>query len=85
MSGCNPTNVPLILNYKLMKEDEGRCYLLQKFYWQLDLSYCLEGQIYYLLLASLISWPMNSPSYIELGVGKRVVRYLQGSRNLGTI
>ncbi|KAG6469823.1 hypothetical protein ZIOFF_070754 [Zingiber officinale] len=84
MLGCNPVSTPLIMGEKLKKEDGGKA---------ADVTYyrSLIGNLLYLTAtrpdlmyaASLLSRFMQSPSHFHLGAAKRVLRYVQGTTDLG--
>ena len=84
MLGCNVVATPLVVNEKLKKEDGGK---------KVDATHyrSLVGKLLYLTATrpdimfstSLLSRFMNNPSYIHLGVAKRVLRYIQGTMELG--
>ncbi|KAG6526813.1 hypothetical protein ZIOFF_016814 [Zingiber officinale] len=84
MLGCNPVSTPLIMGEKLKKEDGGKA---------ADVTYyrSLIGNLLYLTatrpdlmyVASLLSRFMQSPSHFHLGAAKRVLRYVQGTTDLG--
>ncbi|XP_019051687.1 PREDICTED: uncharacterized protein LOC109114070 [Nelumbo nucifera] len=84
MLGCKSVATPLDLNEKLMKEDGGK---------KVDetLYRSLVGNLFYLtatrqdimFAASLLSRFMNSPSHINFGAAKRVLRYVQGTMDYG--
>ena len=81
MYGCKPVATPLITNEKLQKNDGAP---------EADASKCrsLIGSFLYLIATwpdimyatSLLSRFMQSPSQIHFGAGKRILRYLQGTK-----
>ncbi|GKA91412.1 hypothetical protein Tco_0813282 [Tanacetum coccineum] len=84
MSECKPKDTPLVVNEKLMKEDG-----LSKV--DATLYRSLVGKLLYLpatkpdimFAASLLSRFMHNPGQIHMGVGKRILRYLQGTKDFG--
>jgi len=84
MYGCKPVSTPLVTNEKLQKVDEAP---------ETDASrnMSLVGSLLYLtttrpnimFATSLLSRFMQKPSQIHLGVGKRILRYLQGTKEYG--
>ncbi|GJZ39745.1 hypothetical protein Tco_0586308 [Tanacetum coccineum] len=84
MSECKPKDTPLVVNENLMKEDDSS---------KVDatLYRSLMGKLLYLtatrpdimFAASLLSRFMHNPSQIHMGVGKRILRYLQGTKDFG--
>ncbi|GJT25797.1 retrovirus-related pol polyprotein from transposon TNT 1-94 [Tanacetum coccineum] len=83
MSECKPKETHLVVNEKLMKEDSSS---------KVDatLYQSLVGKLLYLtatrpdimFAASLLSRFMHNPSQIHMGVGKRILRYFQGIKDL---
>ena len=84
MAGCNPVSTPLVVNEKLRKEDGGK--MVDETHFR-----SLVGNLLYLtatrpdimFAASLLSRFMHYPSHLHLGAAKRVLRYLQGTVELG--
>ena len=84
MYGCKPVSTPLVTNEKLQKVDGAP---------EADASRyrSLVGSLLYLtatrpdimFATSLLSRFMQNPSQIHLGVGKRILRYLQGTKEYG--
>ena len=81
MNDCKPVTTPLVTNKKLQKDDGSP---------EADASRyrSLIGSLLYLTATrpdimyatSLLSRFMQKPSQIHFGVGKRVLRYLQGTK-----
>jgi transposase InsO family protein len=84
MNDCKPVATPLVTNEKLQKDDGSP---------EADASHyrSLIGSLLYLtatrpdimFATSLLSRFMQKPSQIHFGVGKRVLRYLQGTKEYG--
>ncbi|XP_047149159.1 secreted RxLR effector protein 161-like, partial [Vigna umbellata] len=84
MNDCKPVTTPLVVNEKLQKDDGAQ---------EADaLRYrSLIGSLLYLTATrpdimyatSLLSRFMQYPSHIYYGVGKRILRYLQGTKEFG--
>ncbi|KAL6327560.1 hypothetical protein AAG906_021850 [Vitis piasezkii] len=84
MAGCNLVSTLLVVNEKLRKEDGGK--MVDETHFR-----SLVGNLLYLIAtrpdimfaASLLSRFMHYPSHLHLGAAKRVLRYLQGTVELG--
>ncbi|RVW83943.1 Retrovirus-related Pol polyprotein from transposon RE1 [Vitis vinifera] len=84
MASCNPVSTPLVVNEKLRKENGGK--MVDETHFR-----SLVGNLLYLtatrpdimFAASLLSRFMHYPSHLHLGAAKRVLRYLQGTVELG--
>ncbi|XP_027934022.1 uncharacterized protein LOC114189605 [Vigna unguiculata] len=84
MYDCKPVATPLMVNEKLQKDDRAQ---------ETDASRykSLIGSLLYLTITrpdimyatSLLSTFMQKPSQIHYGVGKRILRYLQGTKEFG--
>ncbi|XP_027927618.1 uncharacterized protein LOC114184509 [Vigna unguiculata] len=84
MYDCKPVATPLVVNEKLQKDDGAQ---------ETDASRyrSLIGSLLYLTATrpdimyatSLLSRFMQKPSQIHYGVGKRILRYLQGTKEFG--
>ncbi|GJV21584.1 retrovirus-related pol polyprotein from transposon TNT 1-94 [Tanacetum coccineum] len=84
MSECKPKETPLVVNEKLMKED-GSSKVDATLYRSLvgKLLYLTATRPDIMFVASLLSRFMHNPSQIHIGVGKRILRYLQGTKDFG--
>ncbi|XP_057444683.1 secreted RxLR effector protein 161-like [Lotus japonicus] len=84
MYDCKPVSTPLVINEKLHKDDGAP---------EADASRykSLIGSLLYLTVTrpdimyatSLLARFMQSPSKIHFGAGKRILRYLQGTKEFG--
>ena len=84
MSECKPKDTPLVVNEKLVKED-GSSKMDATLYRSLvgKLLYLTATRPDIMFAASLLSRFMHNPSQIHMGVGKRILRYLQGTKDFG--
>jgi len=84
MYDCKPVTNPLVVNEKLQKddgtqeEDASRCRILIG-----SLLYLTTTRPDIMHATSLLSRFMQKPSQIHYGVGKRILRYLQGTKEFG--
>ncbi|XP_050918383.1 secreted RxLR effector protein 161-like [Lathyrus oleraceus] len=84
MYGCKPIDIPLVVNEKLKKEDDGRLV-------DASMYRSLVGSLFYLttlrpdlmFAASLLSRFMSKPSHLHPGAAKRVLRYVMGTMEHG--
>ena len=84
MFGCKSVATPLVCNEKLVKED-GEKKVDETLYRSLvgNLLYLTATRPDIMFAASLLSRFLNSPSQKHYGVGKRVLRYIQGTLSYG--
>ena len=84
MKECNPTSTPVQFGLKLHKDHEGKKidYTLFK---QIvgSLMYLTAIRIGIMYSVSLISRYMENPTEMHLLAAKRILRYLQSTRDLG--
>ncbi|KAG6524805.1 hypothetical protein ZIOFF_014749 [Zingiber officinale] len=84
MLGCNPVSTPLIMGEKLKKEDGGKAADVTHYRSLIgNLLYLTATRLDLMYAASLLSRFMQSPSHFHLGAAKRVLRYVQGTTDLG--
>ncbi|KAG6476380.1 hypothetical protein ZIOFF_065620 [Zingiber officinale] len=84
MLGCNPVSTPLIMGEKLKKEDGGKAADVTHYRSLIgNLLYLTATRPDLMYAASLLSRFMQSPSHFHLGAAKRVLRYVQGTTDLG--
>ncbi|XP_042418546.1 secreted RxLR effector protein 161-like [Zingiber officinale] len=84
MLGCNPVSTPLIMGEKLKKEDGGKAADVTHYRSLIgNLLYLIATRPDLMYAASLLSRFMQSPSHFHLGAAKRVLRYVQGTTDLG--
>ncbi|GJY10315.1 retrovirus-related pol polyprotein from transposon TNT 1-94 [Tanacetum coccineum] len=84
MSECKPKDTSLLVNKKLMKED-GSSKVDSTLYRSLmrKLLYLTTTRHGIMFAASLLSRFMHNPSQVHMGVGKIILRYLQGTKEFG--
>ncbi|KAG4957026.1 hypothetical protein JHK85_043406 [Glycine max] len=79
--GCKPVATPLITNEKLQKNDGAPEADASKYRSLIgSLLYLTATRPDIMYAASLLSRFMQSPSQIHFGAGKRILRYLQGTK-----
>ncbi|KAG6486941.1 hypothetical protein ZIOFF_055522 [Zingiber officinale] len=84
MLGCNPVSTPLIMGEKLKKEDGGKAADATHYRSLIgNLPYLIATRPDLMYVASMLSRFMQSPSHFHLGVAKHVLRYVQGTTDLG--
>ncbi|KAG6489510.1 hypothetical protein ZIOFF_050781 [Zingiber officinale] len=84
MLGCNPVSTPLIMGEKLKKEDGGKAADVTHYRSLIgNLLYLTATRPDLMYAASMLSRFMQSPSHFHLGAAKRVLRYVQGTTDLG--
>ena len=84
MYDCKPVATPLVVNEKLQKDDvaqEANASPYRKLSGSLLYLTTIRPDIMY--ATSLLSIFMQKPSQIHYGVGKRILRYLQGTKEFG--
>jgi len=81
MYKCKPVSTPLMTNEKLQKVD-GAPKVNASWYKSLvgSLLYLTSTQPYIIFATSLLSRFMQKQSEIHFGLGKRILRYLQGTK-----
>lgn len=84
MCGCKPVATPLVANEKLQKDD-GSPKVDASLYRSLigSLLYLTATRPDIMYATSLLSRFMQSPSQVHFGAGKRILRYLQGTKEFG--
>jgi len=84
MYGCKPVATPLITNEKLQKNDEAPEAYASKYRSLIgSLLYLTATRPDIMYATSLLSRFMQSPSQIHFGARKRILRYLQGTKEFG--
>ena len=84
MYGCKPVATPLITNEKLQKNDGAPEADASKYRSLIgSLLYLTATRPDIMYATSLLSRFMQSPSQIHFGAGKRILRYLQGTKEFG--
>ncbi|XP_028236729.1 uncharacterized protein LOC114416049 [Glycine soja] len=84
MYGCKPVATPLITNEKLQKNDGAPEDDASKYRSLIgSLLYLTTTRPDIMYATSLLSRFMQSPSQIHFGAGKRILRYLQGTKEFG--
>ncbi|KAL3741671.1 hypothetical protein ACJRO7_017180 [Eucalyptus globulus] len=84
MKDCNPVNTPVEFGLKLYKDHEGRK-VDNTLYKQIvgSLMYLTATRPDIIYYVSLISRYMENPTQMHLLAAKRILRYLQGTRDFG--
>lgn len=82
--GCKKVNSPLVVNEKLLKDDGGNK-VDETFYRSLagNLLYLTITRPNAMYITSIVSRFIHSPSHFQLGVAKRVLRYIQSTMDFG--
>ncbi|XP_058726588.1 uncharacterized mitochondrial protein AtMg00810-like [Vicia villosa] len=84
MYGCKPVATPLITNEKLQKNDGAPEADASKYKSLIgSLLYLTSTRPEIMYATSLLSRFMQSPSQIHFGAGKRILRYLQRTKEFG--
>ena len=84
MYGCKPVATSLITNEKLQKNDGTPEADASKYQSLIgSLLYLIATQLDIMYATSLLSRFMQSPSQIHFGAGKRILRYLQRTKEFG--
>ncbi|XP_047267681.1 uncharacterized mitochondrial protein AtMg00810-like [Capsicum annuum] len=84
MQNCNPTNIPVEFGLKLTKAGSGKK-MDNTFYKQImgSLMYLNATRPDIMYIVSLVSRYMECPTEIHLLAAKRILRYLQGTKDFG--
>ncbi|KAJ4764255.1 polyprotein [Rhynchospora pubera] len=84
MENCNPVKTPLLVNEKLMKDDgSGNADAAQYRSLVGSLLYLTTTRPDIMYASGLLSRFMHQPSKMHYGVAKRVLRYIQGTKDYG--
>ncbi|XP_014506436.1 uncharacterized protein LOC106766202 [Vigna radiata var. radiata] len=84
MNGCKPVTTPLVVNDKLQKDDGAQEADASRYRSLIgSLLYMTTTRPDIMYATSLLSRFMQKPSQIDYGVGKRILRYLQGTKEFG--
>jgi len=86
MSECKPVASPMTTNEKLL-QDDGAAKIDSKYFRSLIgfLIYLTNSRPDILYSVSIISRFMKNPNKLHLAAAKRILRYLQGTKNHGIL
>nr|KYP62884.1 Retrovirus-related Pol polyprotein from transposon TNT 1-94 [Cajanus cajan] len=84
MEGCNSVHNPVVLGFKLFKDESG-VKVDETYFRQIvgSLMYLTTTRLDLMFIASLISRYMGKPTKFHLQATKRALRYLSGTTNFG--